>query len=127
LSYLVLSSKEEFLKEAHIMFLLKHEHVIKLIGVTLDSNSKYNIVLELAPLGTLKGFLKAHQNFPMNKILILMNQIALGMMYLSSQKIVHRDLAARNILLVNENLAKVSDFGMSKKMNEYYYVRSNHF
>ena len=119
------ADKEEFLKEAHIMFSLKHDHLIKLIGVTLDSNSKYNIVLELAQLGTLQSFLKDHHNFAMNKIIKLMHQIALGMMYLSSQKVVHRDLAARNVLLVNENLAKVSDFGMSKKMNEYYYIQQS--
>lgn len=45
------------------------------------------------------------------------------MNYLCGQNFVHRDLAARNVLLVNENLAKVSDFGMSRAVepqHDYY-------
>lgn len=37
-----------------------------------------------------------------------------GMEYLESKRLVHRDLAARNILVSNEGVAKVSDFGLTK-------------
>ncbi|XP_032782222.2 LOW QUALITY PROTEIN: mast/stem cell growth factor receptor Kit [Daphnia magna] len=46
-------------------------------------------------------------------------QIARGMDYLVSKKVLHGDLAARNILLADDGVAKVADFGMSKKL--YYY------
>lgn len=36
------------------------------------------------------------------------------MEYLESKKLVHRDLAARNVLVSGENVAKVSDFGLTK-------------
>ena len=43
-------------------------------------------------------------------------QVADGMHFLSSKRIYHGDLAARNILLTDELDAKISDFGLSKRM-----------
>ncbi|XP_032783017.1 vascular endothelial growth factor receptor 1 isoform X1 [Daphnia magna] len=43
-------------------------------------------------------------------------QIASGMDYLASKKVLHGDLAARNVLLADDGVVKVADFGMAKRL-----------
>jgi FMS-like tyrosine kinase 1 len=43
-------------------------------------------------------------------------QIARGMDYLSSRKVLHGDLAARNVLLCDNNVVKICDFGLARSM-----------
>ncbi|XP_046482609.1 vascular endothelial growth factor receptor 1-like isoform X2 [Neodiprion pinetum] len=45
-------------------------------------------------------------------------QISRGMQYLSAKKVLHGDLAARNILLSDNNVVKICDFGLSKSLRE---------
>nr|XP_054764621.1 tyrosine-protein kinase SYK-like [Lytechinus pictus] len=113
--------ESEIMKEAELMAVLDHPHIVRMIGIC--HAAEMMLVLELAELGPLHRYLKRHKEMSTRNVLELMYQVAQGMCYLESRQFVHRDLAARNVLLVDETFAKISDFGMSKALgldNQYY-------
>uniref|UniRef100_A0A8B9NEV3 non-specific protein-tyrosine kinase n=2 Tax=Accipitrinae TaxID=8955 RepID=A0A8B9NEV3_9AVES len=80
--------------------------------------------MEYVPLGSLRDYLPKH-NVSLAHILLFAQQICEGMAYLHSLHYIHRDLAARNVLLENENVVKIGDFGLAKAIpegHEYYRV-----
>ena len=65
------------------------------------------------------------QNKPFFSLILTVISLSLyqGMVYLERSRFVHRDLAARNVLVVSDNLVKISDFGMSRALglgSDYY-------
>jgi serine/threonine protein kinase len=117
-------NKIEIEKEARIMQSLDHPNIIKLIG-TCNHNQSLMIVMELAKFGPLHKYLRTmKQKISMKQIILFCYQVAKAMEYLAYKNLVHRDLAARNVLLVNEKSAKISDFGMSRTMNDQNYYTS---
>lgn len=120
----------EFLKEAAIMHSIDHEHIVRLYGVVLDTNSLM-LVTELAPLRSLLECLKEpslRSSFPVPSLCDFAVQIVDGMQYLEAKRLIHRDLAARNILVFSKNKVKISDFGLSRALGvgkDYYQTNFN--
>lgn len=84
-------SRDEISKEADIMKSLKHVHIIKFIGMCFDrANGRLMIVLELAKLGPLHKYLRAHKHgMSMIKIIKLCYQVAQAMQYLAAKNLVN--------------------------------------
>ena len=75
------------------------------------------ILSEFMENGSLDQYLQSNKdNLTMVQLLEMLKGIASGMQYLSSMKYVHRDLAARNILVDSNLVCKVSDFGLSRTL-----------
>lgn len=70
---------------------LDHENIIKFKGVSTQA-PVFCIIMEYCPYGTLQQILKEEQNIPPETIVSWSKQIAFGMQYLHSHKIIHRDL-----------------------------------
>ncbi|KAM7543126.1 hypothetical protein Aperf_G00000006859 [Anoplocephala perfoliata] len=117
-----------FVQEIEMMkFIGKHENVIQLYA-TSSYNGRPVIVMEYAAKGSLANYLhKNHQSLATQSRSLTVScffrfaqQIANGMAYLASKGIVHRDLATRNVVLSKNWVAKVADFGLTRKVEFYY-------
>ncbi|KAF3690703.1 Tyrosine-protein kinase ZAP-70 [Channa argus] len=118
--------KEEMMREAEIMYQLDNPYIVRMLG--LCSAESLMLVMEMASAGPLNKFLSAKKDsVTTENIVNLMHQVSVGMKYLEEKNFVHRDLAARNVLLVNQQYAKISDFGLSKALgadDNYYKART---
>ena len=124
--------KINLINEAIIMIKSgEHSNIIKIMGVNilpLKNEIDVSIFLEICNLGSLKSQLlnykEKNKTINPSTLYKLVLDIASGMEYLSKKKIIHNDLSARNVLLdsktneFNNSTAKISDFGLSIKLNK---------
>uniref|UniRef100_A0A8D3DYW2 receptor protein-tyrosine kinase n=1 Tax=Scophthalmus maximus TaxID=52904 RepID=A0A8D3DYW2_SCOMX len=110
--------RRDFLCEASIMGQFDHPNVVHLEGV-VTRGKPVMIVIEYMENGSLDGFLRKHDGqFTVIQLVGMLRGIAAGMRYLADMGYVHRDLAARNILVNSNLVCKVSDFGLSRVIDD---------
>ncbi|KAL3976740.1 poly [ADP-ribose] polymerase 2/3/4 [Sarotherodon galilaeus] len=110
--------RRDFLSEASIMGQFDQPNIIRLEGVVTKSRPTM-IITEFMENGALDSFLRQNDGqFPVIQLVGMLRGIASGMRYLAEMSYVHRDLAARNILVNSNLVCKVSDFGLSRYLEE---------
>ncbi|XP_051908086.1 ephrin type-A receptor 7 isoform X2 [Hippocampus zosterae] len=110
--------KKDFLCEASIMGQFDHPNVVHLEGV-VTRGKPVMIVTEFMENGSLDAFLRIHDGqFTIIQLVGMLRGIASGMRYLADMGYVHRNLAARNVLVNSNLVCKVSDFGLSRTIND---------
>ncbi|KAB1259432.1 Fibroblast growth factor receptor 4 [Camelus dromedarius] len=133
----------DLVSEMEVMKLIgRHKNIINLLGVCTQEGPLY-VIVECAAKGNLREFLRARRpqgpdlspdgprssegplSFP--ALVSCAYQVARGMQYLESRKCIHRDLAARNVLVTEDNVMKIADFGLARGIHhiDYYKKTSN--
>ncbi|XP_022435736.1 tyrosine-protein kinase CSK isoform X3 [Monodon monoceros] len=111
------ATAQAFLAEASVMTQLRHSNLVQLLGVIVEEKGGLYIVTEYMAKGSLVDYLRSRGRSVLGGDCLLKFSLDVceAMEYLEGNNFVHRDLAARNVLVSEDNVAKVSDFGLTKE------------
>uniref|UniRef100_A0A3Q2P8E8 Tyrosine-protein kinase n=1 Tax=Fundulus heteroclitus TaxID=8078 RepID=A0A3Q2P8E8_FUNHE len=111
------ATAQAFIAEASVMTQLRHDNLVQLLGVIVEENGSLFIVTEYMAKGCLVDYLRSRGRTVLggDALLNFALDVCDAMAYLETNNFVHRDLAARNVLVSDDNIAKVSDFGLTKE------------
>ncbi|XP_050777439.1 fibroblast growth factor receptor 3-like [Gopherus flavomarginatus] len=119
----VLVSEMEMLK-----VIGNHKNIINLLGACTQDGPLY-ILVEYASKGNLQEYLRdrrppdifslytcklPEEQLTFKDLVSCAYQVSCGMKYLASQKCIHQDLAARNVLVTEDNVMKITNFGLAR-------------
>ncbi|XP_068720655.1 fibroblast growth factor receptor 3-like [Montipora capricornis] len=127
------ATKEEYKDLASELKILihlgQHKNIVNLLGAC-TRGKRLMVIMEFAPRGSLLSFLRGkretydaswsktmndpEKEFTLVDLVMIGFQVARGMSFLASKKCVHRDLAARNILVGDDYVMKIADFGLAR-------------
>ena len=109
---------EQFEKECDFLSAIRHPCVVQYLGTTTDIETGMPVLLMELMDESLTRFLEHTKK---QKVLVpyctqvnICHDICMALSFLHSNGIVHRDLSSNNILLIAGSRAKVTDFGMSR-------------
>ncbi len=103
---------ESFLHEARTIAALKHPHIVRVLDFGVASDLPF-LVMEYAPLGTLRQRHPRGSQVPLTTMVSYIKQVASALQYAHQQRLVHRDVKPENMLLETENHVLLSDFGIA--------------
>ena len=109
---------QEFLEEVKLMISFRHPNLIQLYAVCTKEEPIY-MVCELMKHGSLLDYLRNDgRALDITRLIDMSAQVASGMAYLEAQSFIHRELAARNVLVGENLVCKVADFGLARLIDE---------
>jgi len=107
---------DSLMQEVELLQSLSHPCIVSYYGFILN-NEYLNIILEYVENGSLLNTLKSFGNFPEKLIANYTVKILEGLEYLHAKGVVHCDLKAANVLTTKSGEVKLSDFGVSRRLN----------
>ncbi|XP_010266926.1 PREDICTED: serine/threonine-protein kinase STY46 isoform X2 [Nelumbo nucifera] len=106
--------QREFAQEVFIMRKVRHKNVVQFIGACTQPPSLC-IVTEFMSGGSVYDFLHKQKGvFKLPSLLKVAIDVSKGMNYLHQNNIIHRDLKAANLLMDENEVVKVADFGVAR-------------
>ena len=107
----------KFKDESQAAAKLNHNNIVNIFDTGIDGDIHY-IVMEYVEGTTLKEYIKKNKPLDIKESINIASQIAEALRHAHGNKIIHRDIKPQNILLTEDKLAKVGDFGIARAISE---------
>ena len=103
---------------------LSHPNIVEVYDVGED-NGEYYIVMEYVEGKHLKGLLKKRGKLTIPEVVDIMIQVTSGLTVAHDSYIIHRDIKPQNIMILDNGLVKLTDFGIALAMNSTQLTQTN--
>ncbi len=113
-----------FQREALAASSLSHPNIVEVYDVGED-NGNYYIVMEYIEGRQLKQLLKKREKLTLTEAIDIMLQVTDGMSTAHDAYIIHRDIKPQNIMILDNGVVKITDFGIAMAMNSTQLTQTN--
>ena len=111
------------LRENEIITKLNHINIV-LVYCIIDTKEDYYIIMEYCKLGELFDYIVKYKRLGEDESSNFFYQLINGVDYIHSQGIAHRDLKPENLLLTEDKILKIIDFGLSHEFEEEEFLKT---
>ena len=111
------------LRENEIITKLNHINIVLVYSI-IDTKEDYFIIMEYCKLGELFDYIVKYKRLSEEEASNFFYQLINGVEYIHSQGIAHRDLKPENLLLTEDKVLKIIDFGLSHEFEEEEFLKT---
>jgi formylglycine-generating enzyme required for sulfatase activity/predicted Ser/Thr protein kinase len=108
---------EQLQSEAKLSMTLSHPNIMRLHNLDTAGQFKF-LVMEYVDGPDLLDLLREKERLPLEEALPIIRQVCDGLDYAHSNRVLHRDLKPANVMLSSKGQAKITDFGIARRMRE---------
>lgn len=113
-----------FQREAISASSLSHPNIVEMYDVGED-DGQYYIVMEYVDGKTLKNLIKKRGALSIPETIDIMLQLTSGIAHAHDSYIIHRDIKPQNIMILDNGMVKITDFGIAMAMNNHEVTQTN--
>lgn len=114
----------KFQREASAASNLDHPNIVGIYDVGEDDGNYY-IVMEYVEGQTLKSLIKRRGSLTLLEVIDIMTQLTSGIEHAHEKGIIHRDIKPQNVLILDDGLVKIADFGIAQALNSNELTQTN--
>lgn len=108
---------ENFKRESQAAAGLSHPNIVGVYDVGREGNINY-IVMELIEGRALSDIIEEEAPMDYRKVIDITKQVAAALKVAHRNKIIHRDVKPHNIMITNDGVVKLADFGIARAVND---------